>query len=227
MSALEPATHDRAKSLAEKIDAICKDLACLDPGPLAELRRMDTSADAYGAPYFWRLLARYGLAPSKADEPKWAEVVQALAILTPKGRDDAKVSRHCTRERKARQTETDGAASTRSPCRGFGQVLCDGADNAWPDDGSNLRPVFSENRLAQLLGSGDTRADLVRRAARLLAARLPAQAQFDCTDLARLLLYPDDPDVGRSIARDYYARFDRASRSEAGTGDNDPTGAEA
>ena len=233
MSVPEPATLAAPIRLGDKIGKICAALVKLDPGPLAELRRMDTAGNDYGAPYFWRLLARPEL-DLGGKELEWAQVIQILAILTPKGRDDGKMSRHALTERKPKEDpEAPGGAASdvglaRGKRRGLGHVLCDGGDRAWPEDRTNPRPVYSESRLAQLLGSsGASRVDLVRRAARLLAARLPADAAFDCTDLARLLLYPDDLEAGRRIARDYYARLDRATNRDANDNADTPTGDDA
>lgn len=197
MQTLEANAQKPPLTLDRRIEKICFDLAGLDPGPLAELRRMDSTSASYGAPFFWRLCARYELGRGQSFEQTWAQIIQALAILTPKGRDEHKCSRH------AKQF-------------GLGRVLCDGADPGWPNDKTNPKSVYSEARFAQLLGSsGETRIDLVLRTARFLAARLPPDAAFDCTDIARLLLYPDDPGVGRKLARDYYTRLDGARRTDA------------
>lgn len=218
MSTLELDAKPRSPTIDETIGNICRDLAGLDPGPLADLRRMDTTSDRYGAPFFWRLRSRYDLGTSPGRELKWAQVVQALAILTPKGRDEHKPSRHARRDQAsdARAASPDGQTEVKRPSRrSLGHVLCDGADPGWPEDPANPRPLYSETRLAQLLGSsGETRVDLAVRVARFLAVRLPADVSFDCTDIARLLLYPDDASVGRKIARDYYARLDSTRRTE-------------
>lgn len=232
MTQTDATASKRQPSIAYRIEKICDDLAGLDPGPLAELRRMDTTSDAYGAPYFWRLVARYELLSNGGPrEPAWAQVIQALAILTPKGRDDQKHSRHARNEANASadtnssDASPDGEVLPRRRRRGLGHVLCDGADPTWPEDKQNPRAVYSEARFAQLLASsGATRVDLVLRAARMLAARLPADVRFDCTDLAGLLLFPDDPKVTRRIARDYYARLDgarpRGETDDKTTGDD-------
>lgn len=209
MQTLEAELHTSA--LDDKIEKICRDLSKLDPGPLAELRRMDATSNEYGAPFFWRLCARYNLPFGETTEQTWAQVIQTLATLTPKGRDENKRSRH-----------------TKQP--GLGRMLCDGGDRGWrPEDPANPKPMYSEARLAQLLGSsGETRVELVLRLARMLAARLPPEAAFDCTDIARLLLYADDPGVGRRIARDYYARFDGARRTaDLNDDDTNSTGDES
>lgn len=217
MSVPDISHAEKKTNLSSKIAGICVDLARLDPGPLAELRRMDVSTDTYGAPYFWRLIAKHNLPANAEAERRWAQVIHALAILTPKGRDETKRPRHSSGEK---SPDAVAGAPQTNP-RTLGTMLCDGGDVGWPDDKQKPRPVYSEIRLAQLLGSsGATRVDLVRRAARMLAARLSPDVQFDCTDLALLLLKPDDPDVGRRTARAYYARLDRATPKQADEEDN-------
>lgn len=66
----------------------------LDPGPAASLRR-DPLAGS-GSAAFWQLLAENGIAATERMERRWAAVIQAIAILTPKGRasDGPKPSAH-------------------------------------------------------------------------------------------------------------------------------------
>lgn len=186
--------------IAAKIAHIGHHLAGLDPGPLAQLRRIDVEAPDFNAPYFWLLAARFDIRPCQ--EHRWARIIQIMVILTEKGRDDNKPSPH------QRRAETNG-------WRGLGTALCDGADPSWPPrDERNPRPVYSETRLARLLASrGKTRADLIVRAARMLAAKKPQGAAIDCVDIAWLLLDEDNPEIIRRVARDYYTRLDRATRA--------------
>lgn len=67
--------------LIPRLAAEIAHLAHLDPGSAAALRRGPLSGA--GAAAFWKLLARYG---PDGDERKWATLVQAIAILTPRGR---------------------------------------------------------------------------------------------------------------------------------------------
>ena len=67
-------------------------IATLDPGPAASLRR-DPLAGSGTAP-FWDLLARNNIQASGERLERWAAVIQAIAILTPKGRDSAKLLAH-------------------------------------------------------------------------------------------------------------------------------------
>lgn len=66
-------------SLADIIVRIADDMAKLEPGPLARLRRMKPSGPGEGD--FWRLAARYGLTGSD----RWLVFVKLLALLIPKG----------------------------------------------------------------------------------------------------------------------------------------------
>jgi len=66
---------------ADVIPRIAREIARLDPGPVAALRR-GPGAGA-GAAAFWKLLATHDPVGS---EGGWAALIQAIAILTPKGR---------------------------------------------------------------------------------------------------------------------------------------------
>ena len=66
-------------------------IAHLDPGSAAALRRGPLAGA--GAAAFWKLAAEY--APGAArDEEGWAALIQAIAILTPKGREADRRSAH-------------------------------------------------------------------------------------------------------------------------------------
>jgi len=188
------------KTTSDKIFAIGQTLADLDPGALADLRRISLDGDGPGAPYFWRLAARHRFRDSELKT--WARIVQIMAILTDKGQAERKRSRH------APNTQDNG-------WRGLGHALCDGADPAWGKGESNRGPMLSELRFARLLAArGSMRAELMERAARALAAKKSPGAQINCTDLAWFLLDPDNPKHARKLARDYYARLDRAGGNQ-------------
>jgi CRISPR system Cascade subunit CasB len=184
-------------SLDDTIFNIGRDLAGLDTGPLAELRRVPPNELTPRPAYFWRLRDRY---PRIArDEETWLLIIRIMAILTDKGPPE----------------RVDGIRkpSPHKSKSGLGTALCDGGDREWGQGELKPRAMLSELRFARLLAAkGAVRADLLERAARALASSKPAASQVDCTDLARLLLYPDEPDHARSLARQYYARLDRASR---------------
>ena len=166
----------------------------LDPGSLAELRRMDKGT---GASVFWRLAARHPATIGRPDmEAQWMEIIRILAILTPKGDPAGRPPLHDNKRR-------------------FGEVLCDGGDSKW----TGPRPVFSERRMAQLMSArGRQRGVLLTRAARALARSREPNSGVDVIDIALVLLDPGD---GRRLAEPYYRRLDRVERtalkSEEGT----------
>lgn len=93
------ATTDETERLStgQIVARLARAIAVLDPGPAAALRR--GPQHGAGAAAFWMLLARYG--PNhELDENReeaWAVLIQATAILTPKGRrseDPPNVSVH-------------------------------------------------------------------------------------------------------------------------------------
>lgn len=156
----------------------------LAPGPLAELRRMTGG----GAPCFWRLAAQY---PETIGNQtcQWMDIVQMIAILTPKGEPEKRPALHV-------------------PTRRLGEVLCDGGD---PDpEWSGPQPKFSERRLAQLMASRPPlRSNLLKRAARMVAQSRSSDDGVNVIDLAWAVLRPDDEQL---FAEPYYRRLDRAER---------------
>ena len=154
----------------------------LEPGPLAELRRMTPAAVA---PLFWRLAAQHPDTIGRTKvEKSWMEILRIFAILTPKGSPESRSPLH-------------------NPRRRLGEVLCDGGDPDW----TGPRPVVSELRLARLLAArGPQRADLLRHAARMIAHNR-RDAGVNVADIAVVLLLPSD---GRRLAEPYYRRLDRA-----------------
>lgn len=77
------------RTLKSIIPELARRIAALDPGPAAALRR--GPLNGAGAATFWKLLARYS---PDGPEQRWAALVQAIAILTPKGRKQGKDSAH-------------------------------------------------------------------------------------------------------------------------------------
>ena len=59
------------------VSRLAANVANLDPGSAAALRRGPLRGA--GAAAFWKLLADYGI------DERWAPVIQAIAVLTPKG----------------------------------------------------------------------------------------------------------------------------------------------
>lgn len=197
---MQPDPRPEPPKLDDTIGAIGRTLADLDPGALADLRRMSLDGDAPGAPYFWRLAARHEFGTESRLET-WAHIVQIMAILTDKGPPEGKRSAHAP-------------ASKDNGWRGLGHALCDGGDPGWGKGETDPRPMLSELRFARILAaSGAMRPELMERAARALAARKPPGTAVNCTDLARFLLDSENPAHARKLARDYYARLDRAGRN--------------
>ena len=170
-------THDGNAAIAA-----AERLQHLNPGPLAELRRMTSAA---GAPIFWRLAAQHPDTIGRdRDEKTWMDIVCILAILTPKGDPASRSPLH-------------------KPRRRLGEVLCDGGDPDW----AGPRPLVSELRLARLMSArGPQRADLLRHAARMIT-HSRREIGINVADLALVLLQPTD---GRRLAEPYYRRLDRA-----------------
>lgn len=166
-------------------------LGHLDPGPLAELRRI---GEDHKPSVFWMLAIKH---PHTIGHPKrertWMSIIRIIAILTPKGDPSGRPRLH---DRKRR----------------LGAVLCDGGDPDWPpQNADNPKPVFSEQRLAQLLAArGSQREVLLTRAARAIARSRVPDSGVNAIDVALALLKPKDE---RLLAEPYYRRLDSANRS--------------
>ena len=175
--------HDN--SPAQAVLAASSMIQSLDPGPLAELRRMKQGSCA---PAFWRLVARHPETIGQLDRQEtWMTIVRIFAILTPKGPPVDRPKLHDSRRR-------------------LGEVLCDGGDPSW----TGPRPMFSERRLAQLMAArGSQRAVLLERALHALSRSMPFGSRVNVVDVAYALLAPEN---GRLLAEPYYRRLDRAER---------------
>ena len=164
--------------------SVAAQLKHLDSGALATLRRMD---DDGAVPAYWRLAA--SLEPLSDRPYRWAPVVRALAILTPKGALEDRPDLHDAK-------------------RSLGEALCDGGNPDWP---GAPRPDLSERRLAQLMAArGKQRAVLLTRAIRALAASKPSGAGLRVPDIAWAFLDSKRPEM---LAAPYYRRLDRAERA--------------
>jgi CRISPR system Cascade subunit CasB len=178
------------RPLEETIAVLSAKLLALDPGPLAELRRMEL--DGVGASMFWRLVATLELPAEQTRE--WMQIVRILAILTPKSSLNASLRLH---DRSVR----------------LGRILCDGGNPAWPSDPQKPRPQLSEQRLARLLVTPlSQRGEALERIARMLARSRSPEVGINCTEIALLLLDPSNPLSLQDVARYYYARLDYAGR---------------
>jgi CRISPR system Cascade subunit CasB len=177
--------------LEKSITTVSQRLLGLDPGSLAELRRM--RPDGIGTPIFWRLAVELDFREDQTKE--WMQIFSIFAILTPKSHLNPVVRLH------------DGS-------RKLGRVFCDGGNPAWPPDPQHPRPVLSEQRLARLFATpAAQRGEAIERIARMLSRSRTPESGINCTEIARLLLDPTDQKSIHSIAQAYYHRFDRAARN--------------
>ena len=188
-------SNPQTQTVEETVRAAAKLLQGLDPGSLAELRRM--SASGGGAPAYWRLAARYPETMRRRHET-WMAIIRTLAILTPKGEPENRPPLH-------------------NPNRRLGDVLCDGGDPDWPGQDA-ARPVISERRLAQLMSArAQQRPVLLERMVRALARTRRPGTGINVVDIAWWLLSNDPADAARRLAERYYARLDRAEHNQSST----------
>ncbi len=177
------------QTLEETIESISAKILALDPGPLAELRRMEP--DGAGTPIFWRMAAQYEWRDAALDA--WKRILRILALLTPCGQRGADVRLHEQR-------------------RHLGETLCDGGNPSWGQAGSEARPVYSEARLARFLAMpAAQRGEAMERMARLLARSRTPQSGVNCVEIARLLLRQEESYPLQDVAKHYYARLDHAT----------------
>jgi CRISPR system Cascade subunit CasB len=176
-------------TLEETIESMSAKLLSLDPGPLAELRRMEP--DSPGTPIFWRMVAQYELRDYELSA--WKQIIRMMALLLPCGHRDADVRLHDRSQH-------------------FGAVLCNGGTPTWPPPGPEPKPVYSEVRLARFLAMpAAQRGEALERMARMLARSRSPHIGVNCIDVARLLLRPEEAYPIQDVAKHYYARLDRAA----------------
>ena len=82
----------KRRNLADVIPSIATEIAHLDPGSAAALRRGPRRGA--GAAAFWKLLAKYNPVGAASKERAWAALIQAIALLTPRGRDPKRRPAH-------------------------------------------------------------------------------------------------------------------------------------
>ena len=100
-----------AKSLEEAVPAIALEIARLDPGPAAALRRGPRFGA--GSAAMWRLLTRHNPIGADRNAGGWASLIQGLAILTARGRSRDKLSAHEPTMAVGRALEESGFSETR------------------------------------------------------------------------------------------------------------------
>ena len=169
---------------AEKVATAARAIAdALQHASPGDLAAMRRMRDGAGAPLFWRLAARHADIDHRPDA--WIPIARMMALLTPTGQPEARAPLH-------------------DPKRPLGAVLCDGGDAGW----NAPAPMLSEKRLARLLATrGKARRVALERALRMLANRRPPGPLVNVVEVAWAVLNPK----GGHIARDYYARLDRAA----------------
>ena len=79
-------------SLTQIVSRLAWAVAKLDPGSAAALRRGPLAGA--GAAAFWKLMAKHAPHRTANDEPRWAALLQAIAILTPKGAESDRKPAH-------------------------------------------------------------------------------------------------------------------------------------
>ena len=77
-----PSAAAETLSVGQTMARLAQEIAALDPGSAAALRR--GPQQGAGAAALWKLLVKYELSPN--EEHGWTTLIQAIAILTPKGR---------------------------------------------------------------------------------------------------------------------------------------------
>jgi CRISPR type I-E-associated protein CasB/Cse2 len=94
MSVQTPEAAEMApeKDFGRVIFDLARDISRLDSGDAARLRR--DPFEGAGAPAFWRLWYEHQLAARGGNDAAWSLVMQGMAIMTPKGKEEGKPSAH-------------------------------------------------------------------------------------------------------------------------------------
>lgn len=77
---------------AQVVPTVARRIARLGPGPAAALRR--GPAKGSGTAAYWQLVAQLENDGLQGENPAWETIIQAIAILTPRGQDPKKQSSH-------------------------------------------------------------------------------------------------------------------------------------
>lgn len=87
-------SHQRTDepNLTRVVSSLASAIAQLDPGSAAALRRGPLAGA--GAAAFWKLMAECAPHDAAKNEAGWAALLQAIAILTPKGAETARRAAH-------------------------------------------------------------------------------------------------------------------------------------
>ena len=76
----------------QRVAHIAETVLNLDPASAAALRRGPLAGA--GAAAYWKILARLDVRAGPANEAAWAALIQAIAVLTPKGKRPERQSAH-------------------------------------------------------------------------------------------------------------------------------------
>ncbi|MDE2773654.1 MAG: hypothetical protein OXI46_08105 [Gemmatimonadota bacterium] len=82
----------RSADVGSTVVRVAAQIARLEPGPAAALRRGPLESE--GSAAFWQLMADHGIEGRGVELARWGAIVQAVAILTPRGREEDKPSAH-------------------------------------------------------------------------------------------------------------------------------------
>ena len=91
-SVLQPVSEGEYLSPGQRVARIAETVLHLDPASAAALRRGPLAGA--GAAAYWKILAQLAVRVGPANESAWAALVQAIAVLTPKGKSPDKQSAH-------------------------------------------------------------------------------------------------------------------------------------
>lgn len=137
----KPGTAKNPRGLRAVLPKMATEILHLDPGSAAALRR--GPLDGAGTAAFWGLLAKHDLPVTE----HWAALVQAIAILTPKGRKPSRRAAHDSTLRMGEALQKAGVTELR-----LARLL-----GAPPD----LRPDLAVRTCRRLAATDFNRFDLV------------------------------------------------------------------
>lgn len=188
----QPLPTERPTDFGSTVWMIARDVAHLDPGAAAALRRGPLAGA--GAAAFWKLLATYDPEDAVQNELGWAALIQSIAILTPKGQGSR--TGHGKTPVGERRRSAYGKTS-------MGEAL--------------VKANVSEERLAHLLATKDEqrRETAVRLCRRLAAAEAPP---FNLTTLGHFIVHGTEK-TDRLVASQFYYALAAAERQATEKGD--------
>lgn len=91
-SVQRPARDEKQLSPGQRVARIAETILHLDPASAAALRRGPLAGA--GAAAYWKILAQLDVRVGPSNEWAWAALVQAIAVLTPKGNRSDRQSPH-------------------------------------------------------------------------------------------------------------------------------------